>query len=109
MIDSMRNIAKNLDSIAVENEISEEITDRVRQEMTDQKKSWERAKAEGIGEKVMENREEFQKLRLAIVRRSRQNMIQYRDEGKIDDEALIYLLELLDIDETRITGPVEME
>ena len=71
MIDSMRNIAKNLDSIAVENEISEEITDRVRQEMTDQKKSWERAKAEGIGEKVMENREEFQKLRLAIVRRSR--------------------------------------
>ena len=109
MIDSMRNIAKNLDSIAVENEISEEITDRVRQEMTDQKKSWERAKAEGIGEKVMENREEFQKLRLAIVRRSRQNMIQYRDEGKIDDEALIYLLELLDMDEIRITGPVEME
>lgn len=44
MIDSMRNIAKNLDSIAVENEISEEITDRVRQEMTDQKKSWERAR-----------------------------------------------------------------
>lgn len=44
MIDSMRNIAKNLDSIAVKNEISEEITDRVRQEMTDQKKSWERAR-----------------------------------------------------------------
>ena len=36
-------------------------------------------------------------------------MIQYRDEGKIDDEALIYLLELLDMDEIRITGPVEME
>ncbi|WP_293767962.1 hypothetical protein [uncultured Corynebacterium sp.] len=57
----------------------------------------------------MQERQDTRALRLAIIRGSRANYTRYRNEGTIDDEALIHLLQLTDMDEVRITGPIEME
>lgn len=109
MIDSMNDIFGRLDEIGQSSGVSIETVDRTRDEMSQQKRSWMEAKENGFEDKVLEERQESQDFRLAIIRASRENYIRYRDEGKIDDEALIYLLELTDLDEIRITGPIEME
>lgn len=108
-LDSMRNIYENFDALVAESGVSPSVAERVKADWKSQRKKWVNASAVGIEDKILDEREEVKKLRLAIIRQTRENMIRYRDEGKIDDEALIYLLELTDMDEIRITGPIEME
>lgn len=109
MIDSMRLVYRDFDRIVVQNNISPEVAARTKQEWEDERANWVKASADGIEHKILEDRESSQALRLAIIRETRQNMMKFRDEGKIDDESLIYLLEMTDMDEIRITGQVEME
>lgn len=49
---------------------------------------------------------EFQ---LAMLQEKRRIMVQLRDERQLDDETLLYILELLDIEQLRIMGPLEAE
>lgn len=109
MIDSMRLVYRDFDRIVAQNNISPEVAARTKQEWEDERANWVKASADGIEHKILKDRESSQALRLAIIRETRQNMIKFRDEGKIDDESLIYLLEMTDMDEIRITGQVEME
>lgn len=46
---------------------------------------------------------------MALVRTKREIMIDLRDEGILDDEALIYVMDQLDIEELRLTGPLRAE
>lgn len=48
-------------------------------------------------------------LRLRIIRASREQSILLRDQGAIDDEALIEMMDRYDIEEMRLTGPLHLE
>lgn len=48
-------------------------------------------------------------LRLRVIRASREQSILLRDQGVIDDEALIEMMDRYDIEEMRLVGPLHLE
>lgn len=109
MIDSMRDVYKDFDQIVVRHNVSPAAAEKVKAGWEKQRERWLKMDPDNREEKVSQAKEEMKELQLALVRERRQHMIRYRDEGKIDDEALIRLLDITDMDEIRLTGPVEME
>lgn len=109
MIDSMRDVYKDFDDIVVRHNISPAAAEKVRAGWEKQRQHWLKMNPEHRDEEFTRAKEEMKELQLALVRERRKHMIRYRDEGKIDDEALVRLLDITDIDEIRLTGPVEME
>lgn len=109
MIDSMRDVYKDFDQIVVRHNVSPAAAEKVKAGWEKQRDRWLKMDPDNREEKVSQAKEEMKELQLALIRERRQHMIRYRDEGKIDDEALIRLLDITDMDEIRLTGPVEME
>lgn len=111
LMEVTRVLLANLDDIAQTQNVDSSITERIRTEY-ELKPATRWAVFDGTEEdreQALADREAEQRLRLATVRYTRQYVIDLRDQGKIDDEGLIYLLDLIDLEEIRVTGPIAWE
>lgn len=108
LIQSSDILLENLPRLSKEQHVPQEVVARVQAEIETRRASWMSNVCENFSGEEAKAREAEERLRLETTRLARQNMIRFRDEGKIDEEALIYLLDLLDVEELRLTGPIEM-
>ncbi|MBD2763122.1 Na+/H+ antiporter [Kocuria sp. cx-116] len=101
-----------LPTLAQEQGASEKAMERVRSEYRMNATAWASELAEELDTKshaVVSFRADEHTLRVAVAQVSRRQLIDMRDRGDINDEALTRLLRRIDLEELRITGPVEME
>ena len=101
-----------LPTLAQEQGVSEKAMERVRSEYRMNATAWSSELTEELDTKshaIVSFRADEQALRVAVAQFSRRQLIDMRDRGDINDEALTRLMRRIDLEELRITGPVEME
>lgn len=112
LLKSTQDLIQALPSLAEENNISAKAMERVRSEYRMNASVWatelHENEDQGSQARAQLHADEH-RLRVVAAQYSRERMIELRDSGDINDESLMRLLRRIDLEELRITGPVEME
>ncbi|MDN4614611.1 Na+/H+ antiporter [Leifsonia sp. F6_8S_P_1B] len=94
----------SLPSLAAEIGVDDEIAERVRAEYEEHRQLLEAEEDEHEGETTLERDRQATELRLAMLERKRQAVLDLRDEGRIDDIVLRDLQRRIDVEEVRLSG-----
>lgn len=106
-----REVLEAMPHLARQNDVSDETLGRFQEDYERKQAHWAR-KHRAEEDERRENQvrwEEELRFRLCLLRHERDTMVRLRDERKIDDEALHRIIQRLDIEELRLTGPAEIE
>lgn len=112
LLKSTQDLIQALPSLAEENNISAKAMERVRSEYRMNASVWATELHENEDQESQARAQlhaDEHRLRVVAAQYSRERMIELRDSGDINDESLMRLLRRIDLEELRITGPVEME
>lgn len=112
LLKSTQDLIQALPSLAEENNISAKAMERVRSEYRMNTSVWATELHENEDQESQARAQlhaDEHRLRVVAAQYSRERMIELRDSGDINDESLMRLLRRIDLEELRITGPVEME
>lgn len=102
-------VQKELPRMAAEHQVADEVLRGLEKEYEDQLRLWEDAEDTAEADARAEHRRQDVDLRLAAIHRKRHVIIGMRDDREIDDTVMRELLQRLDVEELRLTGPVETE
>ena len=118
---ALREAYKSLDDLAEELRISDEVRDALRSEFTHYNKRinldsdseptglYSSMERRPDGSRAPSILEQDQALRIAILNRQREVLVEMRATGEIDMNVLHVIQERLDLEEVRVMGPVELE
>ena len=118
---ALREAYKSLDDLAEELRISDEVRDALRSEFTHYNKRinldsdseptglYSSMERRPDGSRAPSILEQDQALRIAILNRQREVLLEMRATGEIDMNVLHVIQERLDLEEVRVMGPVELE
>lgn len=112
LLTSTQDLIQALPALAEEHDVSEKALERVRSEYQLNASVWATELHDDEDQKsqaLAQLHSDEHRLRVAAAQFSRERMIELRDRGDINDESLVRLLRRIDLEELRITGPVELE
>ncbi|QQC58524.1 Na+/H+ antiporter [Rothia kristinae] len=105
-----RELLAVLPELARQNGISDEVLGEFQRRYEQIRRPWEESAGDPEAREVLEERRRQQRrMQLGVLRHKRAAMVRQRDEGLLDDEALAEIMQRLDMEELRLTGPAEIE
>ncbi len=105
-----RELLAVLPELARQNGISDEVLGEFQRRYEQIRRPWEESAGDPEAREVLEERRRQQRrMQLGVLRHKRAAIVRQRDEGLLDDEALSEIMQRLDMEELRLTGPAEIE
>ncbi|MDO4927546.1 MAG: Na+/H+ antiporter [Corynebacterium sp.] len=104
--ETARRLLPQLDTLALETQADAHVVADYRAHL---ETLASQSKSEVQADLQEQEKDQGRKFQLALLRAKRDSMVQLRDERLLDDETLIYIFEMLDIEELRLIGPASPE